>query len=77
MTIKGRGGQRLQGLDLHRIKHYLPGRGNELPLPTSLQHLLRAHLAQEHGCNMLTVNFRQPRVLLYIGFDYDLQLTRH
>jgi hypothetical protein len=27
VTIKGRGGQRLQGLDLHRIEHHLPGLG--------------------------------------------------
>jgi hypothetical protein len=27
VTIKRRGGQQLQGLDLHRIKHHLPGLG--------------------------------------------------
>jgi hypothetical protein len=36
VTIKGRGGQRPQGLYLHRTEHHLPGLGNELPLPTSL-----------------------------------------
>jgi hypothetical protein len=36
VTIKGRGGQQLQRLDLHRIEHHLPGPGNEPPLPTSL-----------------------------------------
>jgi hypothetical protein len=36
VTIKGRGGQRLRGLDLHRIEHRLPGLGNELPLLASL-----------------------------------------
>jgi hypothetical protein len=36
VTIKGRGGQQLQGLDLHRIEHHLPRPGNKLPLPTSL-----------------------------------------
>jgi hypothetical protein len=36
VTIKGRGGQQSQGLDLHKTEHHLPGPGNELPLPTSL-----------------------------------------
>jgi hypothetical protein len=27
VTIKGRGGKRLQGLDLHRIEHHLKGLG--------------------------------------------------
>jgi hypothetical protein len=35
-TIKGRGGQRSQGLDFLTIIHHHPGPGNELPLPTSL-----------------------------------------
>jgi hypothetical protein len=36
VTIKGRGGQRSQGLDFHKTEHHLVGPGNELPLPTSL-----------------------------------------
>jgi hypothetical protein len=35
-TIKGRGGQQSQGLDLHTIRHHHPGLGSEHPLPTSL-----------------------------------------
>jgi hypothetical protein len=35
-TIKGRGGQRSQGLDFLTIIHYHPGPGNKLLLPTSL-----------------------------------------
>jgi hypothetical protein len=35
-TIKGRGGQRSQGLDFSKTEHHHPGLGNELPLPTSL-----------------------------------------
>jgi hypothetical protein len=30
-----------------------------------------------HHMLLLTVNFRQPRVLVMHWFDYDLQLTRH
>jgi hypothetical protein len=40
---------------------------------------IKGLLEDEQGLSMgelLMVNFRQPRVL-YIGFDYDLQLTRH
>jgi hypothetical protein len=36
VTIKGRGGQTLQELDLHRIEYLHPRPGNELPLATSL-----------------------------------------
>jgi hypothetical protein len=36
VTIKGREGQRSQGLDFHKTEHHLLGPGNELPLPTSL-----------------------------------------
>jgi hypothetical protein len=36
VTIKGRGGQQLQWLELHGIEHHHPGPGNDLPLPTSL-----------------------------------------
>jgi hypothetical protein len=36
LRLKGRGGQRSQGLDLHTIRRHHPGLGNKLPLPTSL-----------------------------------------
>jgi hypothetical protein len=42
----------------------------------SEDHLLEDKQGLSMG-EMLTVNFRQPEYLLYIGFDYDLQLTLH
>jgi hypothetical protein len=56
-TIKGRGGQRSQGLDFLTIILHHPGPGNELPLLTSLQTLLRAHLAQAHDNHTLDVGY--------------------
>jgi hypothetical protein len=65
LTIKGRGRQRLQGLDLHRIKHHLPGLG---PTP-SPDHLVTP------SSSTLSSGTRQHctgrRVLLLRGQNQD------
>jgi hypothetical protein len=42
----------------------------------SIENLLEDKQGLRMG-EMLTLNFRQPKVLVIIGFNYDLQLTRH